>query len=218
MRPLTASDDATAPGAHILAAGLGRRLGGRPKAALHIGELSLLERLAMALRDAGAVQPGVVLGPYLDALLPLAQRAGLVPLVHTAAEPSLIDSQRLAVRAHLAALPSRPLWLLLGDLTALTADDLHRLRAAWAQRAPGIEALVPTVAGQRGHPVVLGAGALRAIDAQPPSLGVRHWLSAHPAQLAFVELPGPGPVQDLDTAEALAALREASRPLDVGWR
>ena len=150
MRPLTDDGDAAAPGAVILAAGLGRRLGGRPKAALHIGEQSLLERQAMALRAAGAVQPGVVLGPYLDTLLPLAQRAGLAPLVHTVAEPSLIDSQRLAVRAHLAALPTRPLWLLLGDLTALTADDLRRLRDAWAQRAAGIEALVPTSRGSAG--------------------------------------------------------------------
>ena len=39
--------------ATILAAGLGRRLGGRPKAALQIGDRSLLERLVNALRAAG---------------------------------------------------------------------------------------------------------------------------------------------------------------------
>lgn len=215
MRPLTPG---APPGACVLAAGLGRRLGGRPKAALHIGDQCLLERLAEALRGAGVEQPAVVLGPYLDTLLPLARRAGLVPLLHTAAAPSLIDSQRLAVRAHLETWPDRPLWLLLGDLTALQTADLLRLREAWQHREDGIDALVPTVAGQRGHPVMLGHDALRAIEALPPSLGVRQWLNAHPAQVARVELPGPGPVQDLDTDEALSALREASRPLDVGWR
>ncbi|HLO92718.1 MAG TPA: NTP transferase domain-containing protein, partial [Burkholderiaceae bacterium] len=106
-----------APGAVILAAGLGRRLGSRPKAALHIGVQSLLERLADALREAGVRQPRVVLGPYRETLLPLARRAGLDPLLHEREQPSLIDSQRLALQAHRRLQPELPLWLLLGDLT-----------------------------------------------------------------------------------------------------
>lgn len=214
MRPLS---EARAPGAVILAAGLGRRLGGRPKAALHIGGESLLERLAQALREAGVAQPRVVLGPYRETLLPLALRAGLDPLLHERDEPSLIDSQRLAVQAHRRLLPAQPLWLLLGDLTALGAEDLQRLREAWAQRPPGIEALVPTVAGQRGHPVLLSAAALTAVDEQPPGQGVRHWLAAHPGQVCFLDVPGPGPVQDLDTEAALQALCRDCHPRFVGW-
>ena len=218
MRPLSAAaEGGAAPGAAILAAGLGRRLGGRPKAALQIGGQSLLERLAEALRAAGVLQPMVVLGPYLDALQPLALRAGLAPLLHASSEPTLIDSQRLAVRSHRARAPDLPLWLLLGDLTALGADDLLRLREAWLRRAPGIEALVPTVAGQRGHPVLLSAAALRAIDGQAAAQGVRHWLAAHPERVWFLEVPGPGPVQDLDTEDALQALRQARQPGFVGW-
>lgn len=215
MRPLS---EATAPGAVILAAGLGRRLGGRPKAALHIGPLSLLERLAQALREAGVAQPRVVLGPYRETLLPLALRAGLDPLLHERDEPSLIDSQRLAVQAHRRLLPAQPLWLLPGDLTALQAQDLWPLRAAWDRRAPGIEALVPWVVGQRGHPVMLGPQALEAIDGQAAGLGVRHWLAAHGEQVDFMALSSPGPVQDLDTEADLQALRAARLPLTVDWR
>ena len=214
MRPLS---EASAPGAVILAAGLGRRLGGRPKAALHIGAQSLLERLAQVLREAGVAQPRVVLGPYRETLLPLALRAGLDPLLHERDAPSLIDSQRLAVQVHRRRLPDAPLWLLLGDLTALQAEDLQRLRDAWAQRPPGVEALVPTVAGQRGHPVLLSAAALSAVDAQPPGQGVRHWLGAQPGKVWFLDVPGPGPVQDLDTEAALQALRQAAHPHFVGW-
>lgn len=177
----------------------------------------MLERLANALRGAGVVQPQVVLGPYLDTLLPLAERAGLTPLRHTLNEPALIDSQRLAVRAHLAAQPDLSLWLLLGDLTALTSEELLRLRAAWEARSPGIEALVPTVAGQRGHPVLLSPAALRAIDAQPAAMGVRHWLASQASQVRLHEIDSVGPVQDLDTDEALAALRQACHPRWVGW-
>lgn len=215
MRPLS---DEAALGAVILAAGLGRRLGGRPKAALHIGPQSLLERLAQVLREAGVAQPRVVLGPYREILLPLALRAGLDPLLHELSEPSLIDSQRLAIQAHRRLLPDAPLWLLLGDLTALQADDLQRLRDAWDHRAPGIEALVPTVAGRRGHPVMLSAQAVAAIDAQAVGRGVRHWLAAHDDRTLFLALPGPGPVQDLDTETDLLALRSAHGPLPVDWR
>lgn len=207
-----------APGAIILAAGLGRRLGGRPKAALHIGDQSLLERLADTLRAAGVEQPRVVLGPYRETLLPLALRAGLDPLLHERDAPSLIDSQRLALQAHRRLLPERPLWLLLGDLTALQADDLRQLRAAWERRGPDIEALVPTVAGQRGHPVLLSARAVAAIDAQPAALGVRHWLAGQAGRLDCLALAGPGPVQDLDTQEQLQDLRLACHPHFVGWR
>ena len=210
--------DEAAPGAVILAAGLGRRLGGRPKAALHIGPQSLLERLAQVLREAGVQQPRVVLGPYRETLLPLALRAGLDPLLHERDEPSLIDSQRLAVQVHRRLQPALPLWLLLGDLTALQAEDLLRLREDWERRAPGIEALVPTVAGRRGHPVMLSVQAVAAIDAQPAGQGVRHWLAAHGDRVRFPALAGPGPVQDLDTEADLLALRSALRPLPVDWR
>ncbi|MGM9514783.1 nucleotidyltransferase family protein [Roseateles sp. DB2] len=210
--------ESPAPGAIILAAGLGRRLGGRPKAALHIGEQSLLERLAQVLREAGVEQPRVVLGPYRETLLPLALRAGLDPLLHEREQPSLIDSQRLALQAHRRLQPERPLWLLLGDMTALSGEDLRRLQQAWRERAPDIQALVPTVEGQRGHPVILGPQALEAIDGQAETLGVRHWLSAHGDRVHFAALSGPGPVQDLDTEADLLALRAAHHPLPVDWR
>ncbi|MBB2484567.1 NTP transferase domain-containing protein [Mitsuaria sp. WAJ17] len=215
MRPLS---DESAPGAVILAAGLGRRLGGRPKAALHIGEQSLLERLAGVLREAGVSQPRVVLGPYREILLPLALRAGLDPLLHEQDDPSLVDSQRLAVQVHHRLQPERPLWLLLGDLTALSVEDLRRLKEAWRNRAPDVQALLPAVAGQRGHPVILGPQAVDAIDEQPANLGVRHWLSAHEDRVHFEALPGPGPVQDLDTEADLLALRAAHHPTPVDWR
>ena len=58
--------------ATVLAAGLGRRLGNRPKATLEIGGRSILARLAAALREAGIEDISVVVGPYREALVPLA--------------------------------------------------------------------------------------------------------------------------------------------------
>ena len=55
--------------ATLLAAGLGRRLGGVPKTALLIDGESLFERLVRALRQSGIEAISVVIGPYADTLL-----------------------------------------------------------------------------------------------------------------------------------------------------
>ena len=58
----------------LLAAGLGTRLGGQPKAALrHPAGGTLLERSVAALHAAGVADVRVVLGPYRERLLPLVQ-------------------------------------------------------------------------------------------------------------------------------------------------
>ena len=68
------------PAAIVLAAGLGQRLGGVPKAALrHPDGTSLLARSAQTLRASGVSQISVVLGPYLDVLLPLATACAVRP-------------------------------------------------------------------------------------------------------------------------------------------
>lgn len=101
--------------AAILAAGLGQRMGGRPKAALQVGGVSLLERLVSALRGAGVDDTAVVLGPYPQTLVPLAQRCG-VRVFHAPPHMPLAASQRLAVQAQTAHAPGHDMLVLLADL------------------------------------------------------------------------------------------------------
>jgi CTP:molybdopterin cytidylyltransferase MocA len=207
--------------ATILAAGLGRRLGGRPKAALQIGGLSLLERLSGALRAAGIEQIRIVLGPYPETLLPLAQRCGLQVLSHGQPETGLIDSQRLAIQVHLAQglAQGQPqdLLLVLADLPWLRADHVRALLGHWQQRAAGIEAQMPLVAGLRGHPVLLSWQAVGQIDALSPDAGIRDWLKDHPGLVRPFISHQPAYITDLDTPADLTALEQAMQPEPVRW-
>lgn len=123
---------ATAPSsrplaAAILAAGLGRRLGGIPKSALRIGENTILERIVGALRAADVAPVNVVIGPYRDQLLPLAACCGVKVLKHRLHHPSLVDSQRLALSAHVANFPDHDLLLVLADLPLISGADIRHL-------------------------------------------------------------------------------------------
>lgn len=199
--------DTTAPCAVVLAAGLGRRMGGCAKAALRIGPRTFLECLVDALKGAGLTDIHVVVGPYRDELLPLVLGCGAKPVVHASADPSLVDSQRLALQAHVADHPGRDLLLMPGDLPLLSATNIEPLLKSWRRRNTGVKALVPHVEGQPGHPVFLAWQAINAIDAEPRSFGVRDWMASHTAAVWRLPCDDRAYVTDVDRPEDLERLR-----------
>ncbi|HQZ02011.1 MAG TPA: NTP transferase domain-containing protein [Thauera sp.] len=210
--------DSSAPlAASILAAGEGRRLGCRPKTSLRIGGLSILERLAVALRSAGIAELSVVLGPYRDQLRPLALQCGARVLEHRLTDATLIDSQRLALDDHLARHSGSDLLLVLADLPLLTAAHIRPLVDRWHQRAPAVHAQMPVVEGVRGHPLILSWHAVERIAATPRQLGIRAWLAAHAKLIQAVPSQQTAYVADLDTPDDLAALQASVHPEIVSW-
>lgn len=224
----------TAPmAAAILAAGLGSRMGGVPKAAILVGGQAVLHWQAAALREAGIDRITVVTGSYPREMkqltdgcgvqqLPLPPRAGQTS---PAAAGDLVASQRAALRHHLAHCAGHDLLLLLGDLPLLRAPHIHGLVRAWATRSPATHALVPVVAGVRGHPVLLSAAAVQAIVASPdtcrnadagadvdvdadadPKAGVRCWMRRNPGAVRFLPQTDPAYTQDVDTLGDLARI------------
>ena len=205
--------------AAILAAGLGQRMGGRPKAALQVGGVSLLERLVSALREAGVDDTAVVLGPYPQTLVPLAQRCG-ARVLQAPPDTPLAASQRLAIQAHIGHAPDHDMLVLLADLPCLTSAHIAWLLDAWRQRPAGVHAQMPVVDGVdgvRGHPLILSWQAVQAVAAMPASLGIRDWLHSHPAQVCPLPTPERAYTADLDTPEDVEALRKALYPQPVGW-
>ncbi|MGB4060414.1 MAG: NTP transferase domain-containing protein, partial [Burkholderiaceae bacterium] len=201
--------------------GLGQRLGGRAKATLQVGGVSVLERLATALRGAGAHAVSVVVGPYREQLLPWVARSGAQAVLHSLPTPSLVDSQRLALADHLARWPGHDLLLVLADLPLLAVDDVAPLVQAWRQRHAHSHALVPVVNGVRGHPLLLSAHAVAQVLAMPQRdgvlPGVRDWLAAHPEAVAQVHTTRIAHVTDVDTPDDVAALRVHVHPTPVAW-
>lgn len=218
--------------ATVLAAGLGRRLGLRPKATLEIDGRSMLARLAAALREAGIEDISVVIGPYREALLPLAAACGLRVLAHPQPNTRLIDSQRLALEAHLlrvdhavaATAVSDPrhhagadLLLVVADLPLLAATHITQLRQAWRHVPESVEAMMPMVGGVRGHPVLLSRAAVEQILATPADRGVRDWLAAHPGAARPFPATDPAYVTDVDTPADIERLRTLLHPATVAW-
>lgn len=201
-----------APCVGVLAAGLGSRMGGCAKPALAVGGVSVLERLTAAFRSAGCEQISVVLGPYREAMLALAGRCQARPVWHTLPEPTLADSQRLAIEDHVSAHAGSDLMLVVGDLPLLATPHVRALRAAWQGRPAHVDALIPTVDGVPGHPVVLSWRAVRAIHALPSPSGVRDWMAAHTARLWRWPCADAAYVTDIDTPQDLERARAALAP------
>ncbi|GAA6120416.1 NTP transferase domain-containing protein [Acidovorax sp. FG27] len=196
----------------VLAAGLGSRMGGCAKPAIAVGGATVLERLTTAFRSAGCEQVSVVLGPYRDAMLALADRCQARPVVHTLPEPTLADSQRLAIDDHVSAHAGSDLMLVVGDLPLLATPHVRALRAAWQGRPAHIDALIPTVEGVPGHPVMLSWRAVCAIHALPSPLSVRDWMAADTARLWRWPGADAAYVTDIDTPQDLERARAALAP------
>lgn len=205
------------PAATLLAAGLGRRLGGVPKSALLIDGQSVFERLVQALRQAGITQVSAVIGTYADTLLPLARRSGVRVVHQPVPDAPLVASQRLALHDHLLHQPGCDLLLLVADLPLLTGEHVVPLLRAWRQRPATVLAQMPVVQGVRGHPVCLAWPAVQAVVAQPCPRGVRDWLAGAGDAVQAVTTDHDAYTTDLDTPDDLAALRQRLAPRAVAW-
>ena len=203
--------------ATLLAAGLGRRLGGVPKTALLIDGESLFERLVRALRQSGIEAISAVIGPYADTLLALARRCDVQVIRHSGPADELVASQRLAMHEHLRQQPGTDLMLLVADLPLLAADDILPLLRAWAQRPAHTQAQVPVVGGVRGHPVLLSWQAVQAVAGQPWPQGVRAWMQGSIDATQMLTTDRDAYVTDLDTPDDLQALRSRLVGARLEW-
>lgn len=202
--------------AAVLAAGEGRRLGGRCKALITIDGRPQLARLWDLLHAAGVGGGVVITGAHAPALRAgVAALGGCPPgwrLVHHAGHA---DGQPGSVRVALAGLlaSETPGWdqalLLPCDLPLLRADDVRELCAAWDGVSP---LLRPVFDGQPAHPLLLTRAAAQAVLDSGPEADVRAYLAAHPAALQRRVVANDRGVFDLDTPDDLLALRERT-----GW-
>ncbi|GHG46759.1 nucleotidyltransferase family protein [Streptomyces griseocarneus] len=190
----------------LLAAGGGRRLGGRPKALLaHRGGL-LVEHAMRQLYEGGCGPVHVVLGAGAAEV-----RARLGP---PAPDRVLVDNPRWergmgsSLRAGLASLTAVPgvsaAVVVLVDQPRVGAAAVARVLAA--HRA-GAHLAAAAYEGGQGHPVLLGrehwAGVARAAEGD---LGARAYLRRHAADLRLVECSDVAAPDDVDTPDDLALL------------
>ena len=193
----------------VLAAGAGKRFGGRKQLALLEGRPLLAHALAFAAAT-GSELTVVVLGAYAEEV-EAGVDLGEARVVHC---PDWELGRAASLRAGLAALPAdvEAALVSLGDEPYVAPAAATRLLAA---RGPGIAALRAAYGGQPGHPVLIERRLFGRLSAAAPDRPPGEILKA--AGVELVACDDLGRSADIDTPAQLAELTarppaQSSRP------
>lgn len=183
----------------VLAAGRGTRFGEEPKLLARIDGKSLVRRVAEAAVHSSTHPVFVVIGHRAEDVQ--AELQGLpVQIVHN---PLFADGLSTSLKAGFRSLPpkARAAIILLSDMPYVKTGLIDGLIAGW--RASGEPAaLVPTLNGRRGNPVVISRSLGAVIEGLSGDAGAGSALSRRPDVLEW-PTTDPAVVQDIDTREEL---------------
>ncbi|MFD5131024.1 nucleotidyltransferase family protein [Streptomyces olindensis] len=197
------TDGAGAVAGLLLAAGGGRRLGGRPKALLPHRGRPLVEHAVRVLREGGCTRVHVVLGAQADEVRARAALPGCVLVDNPDWEQGMGTSLRAGL-ASLAGTGARAALVALVDQPGIGPEAVARVLGA----STGEESLVSAAyEGVRGHPVLFGAAHWAGIAATAAGdRGARAYLKEHEPVVSLVECGDVARPFDIDTEADLAHL------------
>jgi len=191
----------------VLAAGKSSRMGGPNKLLAEIGGKPLVRHVADAALASRARPVLVVTGHQRDKVE--AALAGLsVKFVHN---PHFADGLGTSLKAGIAALGGLPAEVdgaivCLGDMPQVDAALIDRLIGAF-DPDHGALVVVPTIDGKRGNPVVWSRRFFPDLMAVEGDVGARYLIGRYTEAVAEVPLTGTAALTDVDTPEALAAVK-----------
>ncbi|MEU3469307.1 nucleotidyltransferase family protein [Streptomyces sp. NPDC006687] len=187
----------------LLAAGGGRRLGGRPKALLPYHGRPLVENAVRVLREAGCDPVHVVLGASAAEVRERADLSGCVVVDN----PDWAEGMGSSLRVGLASLGGTgagAALVSLVDQPGIGPAAVTRVREAY--RSPD-SLVAASYDGERGHPVLFGAARWADIAATATGdQGARVHLRNHAGEVILVECGDVAAAFDIDTPSDLARL------------
>jgi molybdenum cofactor cytidylyltransferase len=184
----------------ILAAGASVRMGS-PKALLPWGDSTLLDQAIGQARAAGVDELVVVLGPATQHLT-----QSLAPHVRVALNPDPATGRSTSIRLGCAQLPDALDVILIQSVDQPASAEL--LEVLFAAVTPGVDVVVPTFEGRRGHPVCLAGHLLPELVAiTEEEEGLRSIVRRHAARLVEVPVTAESVVWNLNDPAAYAAAR-----------
>lgn len=178
----------------VLAAGKSERMGGRPKALLHLHGRTFLENILDAISRSSLIQfTVVVVGHHREEI----ERAvSFRPMVFNPDyEQGMITSLQTGIRALPEGVDGTFLFLV--DHPVVEPETI----AALAAQARPDRIVLPAFEGRRGHPVFFGAQILKELLSLPPALGANAVVRKDPARVIEVPVNAPGILVDVDTPE-----------------
>jgi molybdenum cofactor cytidylyltransferase len=192
----------------VLAAGRGTRMGGPNKLMAELSGRPLVRHTVEAALASRARPVVVVTGHERDRVE--AALAGLdVGLVDNAAYAEGLST---SLKTGLASLPEDVdgTLVLLGDMPRVTPALIDRLVEAF-DPAAGALAVVPVRDGHRGNPVLVSRLFFPELRKVMGDVGARGILGAHAEGVVELPVSDDGAFLDVDTPEALLALRTVAR-------
>jgi molybdenum cofactor cytidylyltransferase len=192
----------------LLAAGRSSRMGAN-KMLAEIDGTPMVARTAQRLLSSRARPIIAVLGneaDQVDAAL------GKLP-VERVCNPAFAEGLSTSLKCGLAALPEDidGVIVCLGDMPLITGRDIDRLIAGF-NPLEGRAIVVPTRRGKRGNPVLWASRFLPEMAELAGDVGAKHLIGEHADLVAEIEMETDGVLVDIDTPDALAALRERGKP------
>ena len=207
-RPQPRTEPAPAKGrsiaAIVLGAGRSSRMGGPNKLLAEIGGKPLV-RIVVDQVLASRARPVIVVTGHQRERVEAALKGLPVKFVHN---PHFADGLGTSLRAGVAALPAEVdgTIVCLGDMPQVDAVLIDRLIGAFDPDA-GALAVVPTIDGKRGNPVVWSRRFFPDLMTVEGDVGARHLIGRYTEAVAEVPLTGTAALTDVDTPEALEAVR-----------
>jgi molybdenum cofactor cytidylyltransferase len=188
----------------VLAAGRSSRMGGPNKLLAEIGGRPLA-RIVTEQVLASRARPVIVVTGHQRERVEAALAGLPVEFVYNAA---FADGLGTSLKAGIAALPAQAdgVIVCLGDMPQVDAAMIDRLVGALAPDKGALIA-VPTIAGQRGNPVVWSRRFFPELMAVEGDIGARHLIGRYSEAVIEVPLTGTAALTDVDTPEALEAVR-----------
>ncbi|QNP69379.1 nucleotidyltransferase family protein [Streptomyces roseirectus] len=185
----------------VLAAGGGRRLGGRPKALLVHRGRPLVEHAVAVLRAAGVARVHVVLGAAAGDVREAARLEDCVVVENAAWAEGMGGSLRAGIESA-GAMGAGAVLVALVDQPGVGTEAVRRVLEAYE----GEESLVSAAYdGVRGHPVLFGAAHWAGVTASATGdRGARAYLKAHTVRL--VECGDVAEAYDIDVEADLGRL------------
>jgi len=202
-------------GALVLAAGRSTRMGGPNKLLAEIGGKPLVRFVAeQAL--ASRATPVIVVTGHERAKVEAALAGLRVKFVHN---PDFAAGLSTSLKAGLAVLPPEVdgAIVCLGDMPQVTAALIDRMVEAF-DPARGALVVVPTIEGKRGNPVVWSRRFFPDLMALEGDVGARHLIATYADAVAEVPVEDSAALTDVDTPDALMAVKAELERMMAGQK
>jgi molybdenum cofactor cytidylyltransferase len=207
-RPQPRATERPAPGrrtaAIMLAAGRSTRMGGPNKLLASIAGKPLV-RIAVEQALASRAEPVIVVTGHEHGRVEAALSDLNVRLAHN---PEYAQGLSTSLKIGLSAVPDDidSAVVCLGDMPQVTTALIDRLIATFDPKR-NVLVVVPTIGGRRGNPVVWSRQFFPDLMRLDGDIGARHLIGANTDVVAEVSFEDTGALTDVDTPEALVAVR-----------